>query len=130
MTALKRAVRNDTIQFATMRPPDSPFALLQRRVVVTAPPELVALLAAGSCGVLEELVEILDDPDRSWAAEVALAAVTQREQDLVNSYAGTPEKWPSSRVGRTARERWSAWLQATKSNLSWDPESKVFSERP
>ena len=34
------AVRNDRVEFVTRRPPGSPFAALEREVVVTGPPEL------------------------------------------------------------------------------------------
>src|SRR5437773_9941083 len=87
------AVRNDRIQFATMRPPGSQLATLERRVVVTAPPELVELSRTGDVEVLDKLVEMLKEPDRAWAAEVLLAAMTRKEEKLVDSFGGGPDKW-------------------------------------
>jgi hypothetical protein len=78
--------------------------------------------------VLDALVEMLGAADRSWAAEVALAAATQREEKLVDSYAATPEKWSESPAGQHASERWRSWLQTAKPKLKWDPEAKAFLE--
>jgi hypothetical protein len=122
------AVDNATIRLVTQRPPGSPFALLDRRVVVTDPPQLVALLGSGNAALLDELVELLDDADRGWAAEVALAALTRREADVVDAFAAAPGAWPASNLGRTARERWRTWLRGAKDRLRWDPQAQAFSE--
>ena len=119
------AVQNDRIEFATMRPPGSTFATLERRVVVTAPPELIDLSRTGDVRVLGELVDLLKDPDRAWAAEVLLAAMTRHEEKLVDTFAATPDKWWDA-VGETAHKRWSSWLKENKRNLTWDPENNVF----
>jgi hypothetical protein len=108
------AVQNATIRFVTQRPPGSPFALLDRRVVVTDPPQLVALLASGNAALLDALVDLLDDADRGWAAQVALASLTRREADVVDAFAAAPDTWATSNLGRTARERWRAWLRGAQ----------------
>jgi hypothetical protein len=124
---LLKAVRNDRIEFATMRPPGSPFAVLERRVIVTGPPELVELSHTGDLRVLDALVDLLQDPDRAWAAEVVLAAMTRREEKLVDSFATAAGDWWES-VGQTAHERWSTWLRENRENLVWDAENQVFVE--
>lgn len=118
-------VRNDRIQFATMRPPGSQFATLERRVVVTGPPELVELAANGDLQVLPDLVELLSDRDRAWAAEVLLAAITNHEGKIVDSFAATPDQWWDA-AGRTAQERWNSWLMESKGEMVWDSENKIF----
>lgn len=122
------AVRNDRIEFVTMRPQESEFISLERRVVVTGPAELVSLSATGNVQVLEELVNILREPDRDWAAEVLLAAMTRREEKIVDSFAATPDRWRDA-VGKTAYDRWSVWLSQTKHRLVWDSENKTFVEQ-
>jgi hypothetical protein len=122
------AVLNDRIEFATMRPPGSQFAVLERRVVVTGPPELVALSHSGDLAVLAALVKLLQDPDRAWAAAVLLAALTGREADLVNAFAAHPEEWWDS-AGHTAYARWTTWLGAATDKLIWDPQNQVFVQR-
>jgi hypothetical protein len=119
------SVRNDRIEFVTMRPPGSEFVTLERRVVVSGPVELVNLSGTGDTQVLEERVKLLKEPDRAWAAVVLLAAMTRREEKIVDSFAATPNEWWDS-VGKTAHERWSAWLSQTKGKLVWDSENKVF----
>jgi hypothetical protein len=121
------AVRNDRIQFVTSRPPGSPFATLERRVDVTGPPELVELSHHDDVKVLDELVNLLRDPDRAWAAEVLLAAMTRREEKIVDAFARTPGEWWDS-VGKSAYERWRAWLGETRNRLVWDPSASAFVE--
>lgn len=124
---LLEAVHNDRIEFLTMRPPDSPFATLERRVVVTGPEELVRLSGTGEVQVLKDLVELLKNPERAWAAEVLLAAMTGREAKMVDSFAATPEQWWPS-VGKSASERWSDWLTETEGKLVWDADNGTFVE--
>jgi hypothetical protein len=124
---LLSAVQNDRIQFVTMRPPGSPFVLLERRVVVVAPPEVEQLIARGDPHLLEELIPLLQDPQRAWAAEVILAAVTRQEEKMVDTYATNPDQWWDL-LGRTAYERWSQWLADTRGRLTWDATNQVFVE--
>lgn len=121
-------VRNDLIQFATMRPPESKFVTLERRVLVTSPPELVNLSGIGDLHVLDELVKLLQKPDRAWAAVVILAAMTRREEKIVDDFATNPDEWWNS-VGQTAFERWSVWLSGARGKLVWDSEDRVFVEK-
>lgn len=121
------AVWNDRIEFATMRPPGSRFAVLERRVVVTGPPELVKLSKIGDIDVLDELVRVMKEKDRAWAAEVLLSAMTRREGKIVDTFATIPDEWWDS-IGRTAHERWSNWLEETREKLVWDSENDVFVE--
>src|SRR5262245_10024567 len=119
------AVQNDHIQFATMRPPGSQFATLERHVLVTAPPELVELSRTGDVEVLDSLVEMLQEPNRAWAAEVLLAAMTRNEEKLVDSFSGGPDKWWET-FGETAYQRWSKWLAENKQKLVWNPDKVSF----
>jgi hypothetical protein len=121
-------VRNDLIQFVTMRPPDSQFTTLERRVVITGPPELVQLSGFGDKRVLEELVGLLKQRDKAWAAMVLLAALTGREEKMVDVFATSPGNWWES-LGKTAYDRWSAWLTESGDKLFWDPKNRMFIER-
>jgi len=125
---LLEAVKNDRVEFLTTRPPGSRFATLERRVVVTAPAELVELSRSGEVQVLNELVKLLKDPDRAWAAEVLLAAMTGIEEKMVDSFAASPDQWWSS-VGNSAYERWANWLSEAKGNLVWNAEERRFVEK-
>ena len=122
------SVRNDRIKFVTMRSPGSQFTTLERRVVITGPPELLELAGTGDVRVLDELVRLLKDPDRAWAATVLLAALTRRDEKVVDAFAASPEKWWES-VGRTAYGRWSEWLSESRGKLTWDSENRAFVER-
>ena len=125
---LLSSVRNHRIQFATARSPDSQFATLDRRVLVTGPAELVELSEIGDVRVLDELVKLLREPDRAWAAAVVLANLTRREEKLIDAFAASPATWWDA-VGKTAWERWSAWLGAARETLVWEPDERAFVER-
>ena len=122
------AVRSDRVEFVTMRPPGSAFATLERRVVVTGPPELVELAGTGDPAVLDELVKLLKDPERAWAAMVLLASMTCREEKIVDAFAARTGEWWDP-VGKTAYERWYKWLDASREKLVWDTENRIFVER-
>jgi hypothetical protein len=115
----------DGVEFVTMRPPGSDMAILDRRVVVTGPPALVELSRSGDVDVLDELVELLSDPECAWPAEVLLAAMTRREEKEVESFAGDPSGWWDA-LGHDARERWAAWLEPVRDSLRWDAEAGAF----
>ena len=125
--AMFAAVRNDRIQLVTFRPPGSAFATLERRVVVTGPPELVKLSKTGDLRVLDQLVNLLSESDRAWAAVVLLAAMTGQEAKTVDVYAAHPDQWWDT-VGSTAREYWSRWLDEEREKLVWDVEDSIFVE--
>jgi hypothetical protein len=121
------AVRNDWIKFVTMRPPDSQFALLERHIVVTDPPELVQLAQMGTLDALDALTKLLTDPGRAWAAEVLLAAMTRREEKIVDTYAAHPDEWWRV-MGEGAYQRWSSWLKENRAKLAWDEANKTFTQ--
>jgi hypothetical protein len=123
------AVRTENVQFATMRRPGSPFAILDRKVLLVAPPELEQLAALGDPELLDELVELLRDPTRAYAAAVVLAAVTGRETKEVETYSTRPEAWWDV-LGRDAHARWRAWLDDARGGLRWDAAAGEFVEPP
>lgn len=124
MTDLVAAVGRQDIVFATMRAPGSPFATLDRRVVVVDPPELRELAESGDLAAVEELVELLRDRDRAWPAQVLLAAMTGREEKLVESFQDQPDWWDA--IGRTAHQRWRAWFDEARERLAWDADTRMF----
>lgn len=122
---LLSAVSNETIQFVTTAAVDAPLPQLGRRIVVTGPPEVVELMLTDDVRVLTELVTLMSDPKRAWAAEIVLASLTRQEEDLVNAFAARPDEWHKS-FGSEAQGRWNRWLKSREGKLRWDPESHVF----
>jgi hypothetical protein len=125
LAQLLKAVTDENIEFVTTRKDRAALPTLDRRVVVTGPPDVVKLLSIGEVSVLEELVTLLRDPNRAWAAEVLLAALTHHEEDMVNAFAAHPDQWQAS-VGKNAYERWHKWMTFHKAALLWDPQEHVF----
>lgn len=105
-------VRNDRIQVVTFRPEGARFAVLDRQIAVVGPPDLVEFVERAkraNRSDLQALLPLLDDPNRSWAAEAVLAAVTGEEVDIVNTFAGMPSEFHRA-VGVGARARWTPRL--------------------
>lgn len=122
------AIRSSDVQFATT--PDRQWhrGSFARRIVVTAPPELVRLATSGDLDILDALVGLLDDPARAWAAEVALAAMTRHDEVVVAAYDKTPHEWLAT-LGPTAPAQWKEWLATHRDRLTWNAEQRVFVER-
>ncbi len=119
-------VGREEVVFATMQPPGSTSATLDRRLVVLDPPELRELAESGDIRIVEGLIDLLEDPARAWAAQVLLAAMTSREEKLVESFEGRADWWDT--VGKNAHARWRAWFDGTR--LSWDADERRFVETP
>jgi hypothetical protein len=113
------------VEFATMRAPGSAFAVLERRVVVTAPERLRELSRSGDPALLEDLVACLSDEATAWPAEVVLAAMTGIDAKEVETFAGDPAGWWAT-FGDGAHDRWSRWLEENRERLRWDPEAGMF----
>ena len=120
---LVAVIRNATIQIATQRRPHSPFATLDRRVVIVAPDEAKQLAALGDPEILADLVQLLDDPERAWAANAMLASLTAHGEDIVNAYATEPANWWAA-LGPRARQSWQAFLAGQR--FVWDSQAHVF----
>jgi hypothetical protein len=113
------------VEFATMRPRGSSFAVLDRRVVVTAPERLRELSQSGDPALIDELVACLGDEETAWPAEVLLAAMTGIDAKEVETFAGDPGGWWAT-FGDSAHDRWSQWLEENRERLRWDPEAGLF----
>jgi hypothetical protein len=120
-----QAIRNDTIQFATFRPPDATLPTRGRQVMVVAPPEAVALARSGNLAAIDRLLPLLGDPDRAWAAEVMLAAMTGHDADLVNDFQREPKDFLPV-FGQGLKERWQTWLDGVRDKLKWDEQRHRF----
>ena len=116
---------SDNIEFATVRPPGSPFVMLERWVVVTGPAELVLLSKIGDREILQALVELLPNRQQAWAAVVLLAAMTRGQGREVDNYATDPTGWWES-FGDSAYDSWKGWLEDVWDRLEWDEGKGAF----
>ncbi len=117
------AVLADGVEVASLRPPDSRFQTLERRLVVVGDAAARALVEDASPALLPALVEALADPGSAWTAWVLLAVLTRHEEKLVECFSGDPDWWDT--LGHRCHARWSAWLAAAGS-LRWCGERGCF----
>jgi hypothetical protein len=118
-------VRNDKIVVATMRPPGSRFAVLERRVIIAGPPAAVKLAKRGEVRVLDALLPLLRDRDRAWAANAILARMTGVGEKLVDVWQGRPNDWWDT-LGKNSYSGWSRWLAEHRDKLRWDANEERF----
>jgi hypothetical protein len=75
--------------------------------------------------VLAELVPLLDDATRAWAAHVLLAKLTQTDEKTVDIYATNPAGWWQT-FGPSARRTWQRFLDDHRGKLAWDASASAF----
>ena len=119
------SVRTDRVEFVSSRPAGAMTTALERRIDVTGPPALVALLQDPDLRLLQHLIQLLGDERRAWAAQVLLASLTGHDAKSVELYANEPERWWRS-FGASAQLRWQAWFDQQASHLSWDTKERLF----
>jgi len=121
------AVTDEKIQFVTAPSKSSVLPTTERRIIITGPPELLPFLSLGDPLVLDELIALLPDPYRGWAAEVVLASLTHHDEDVVNAFAAQPRQWQAT-IGGSAQKRWKEWLEPRRARLAWHSEAHAFVE--
>jgi hypothetical protein len=125
LSELAGLLADSPVEFATMRPRGSGFAVLDRRVVVTAPERLRALSQSGDASLLDDLVDCLRDRETAWPAAVLLAAMTGQEAKEVETFATDRAAWWTA-LGEGAHDRWAHWLEENRDRLRWDPGAGMF----
>jgi hypothetical protein len=118
-------VRGQEVEFVSFRPPGATTAALERRIEVTGPPAVVALLQDPEPQLLQQLTDLLGDERRAWAAHVLLASLTGHDAKNVELYGGMPGRWWHD-FGASAQLRWQMWLDQQPSKLSWDSRERLF----
>jgi hypothetical protein len=122
---LVASLRSATIRVATYRPPNSQLATLERKVTIIGPDEAKRLEAVGDPAILDELLPLLDDPERAWAANVLLAKLTQSDEKTVDIYAAQPDRWWQT-FGPHARQSWQRFLDEHRGLLVWNSGMAVY----
>jgi hypothetical protein len=125
LSPLFAAVRNHSIEVATPRPPGAKLAVLERRVLIAGPPELVQLSQIGELRVLDELLPLLKDPARAWAANAMLARMTRIDEKQVDTWQSRVDEWWNV-LGKGAFDRWSRWLAEHRDRLRWNATEHSF----
>lgn len=119
------SIDNQNIQFATMRPPGSAFATLERKVVIIAPKAAVNLTKIDDAALIPALIELLQNSQKAWAAEILLTAITGGDGKIVESFSGSSDEWWDN-VGQNAYGKWHNWHQENKENIVWSKSEKIF----
>lgn len=102
------------------------------RIFIQYPVKLYRLSNNNDPNIFDELVKLLDDPDRAWAANITIAKMLGLtgldRQTLV--YETTPQQWweAEGKTGKAKRE-WIAYLQKVKPTLKWSPLGGYYKHR-
>jgi hypothetical protein len=83
---------NDKIRFATYIPKDSHFISIGRKIKILGPQEALRIAQYGE-DAIPDLMELLYDDKRDWAANVILSSITGRDALILSVYADDYEKW-------------------------------------
>lgn len=110
--ALLNSLNNKTIQFATYIPKDSPFISIGRKIKIIGPEEAVKITQYGE-QIVPDLIKLLHDEERDWAANVILSSITGRDALIVSVYADNYEKWKTTQKTRDVMY-WENWLNENK----------------
>jgi hypothetical protein len=111
-------LRNDSIQWATERPPGSPFVSAGREIRILEPFGLEAA-AQSPNALVPALLACFDDADKDWAANLVLYALTGRDALPLSAGEGKIEDW--RRGGKASDRRyWLAWWSANQGRLQWN----------
>jgi hypothetical protein len=149
---LLEAVRNDKLQFREqeisirssneyIRPVGGglpPIPELRIRTIIENPPELVQLSNVNDIRIFDELLRLLNYPDRAWAANILLGKMMglppiSIEVEVLHNLSwdnGGTLKYKSKRVspirwweteGKTlhAKKAWITYLRKVKSTMKW-----------
>jgi hypothetical protein len=100
------------------------------RIFIINPPKVYWLSNSNDRRILEELINLLDDPNRAWAANIILskmlgiAGINSRIDQI------TPSQWWEIK-GKTkkAKQEWTQYLQNLQSSMVWSPLGGYYKHR-
>ncbi len=119
MNTLLSAIDNNTIEFATEIPKNSPFISIGREIRIIRPDSLRNFLVPELLDIIEQLIIFFDSSDRDWAANVFLYAITGRDALFLSGYENDIEKWRSEQKEADLRY-WKKWRAENQGHLIWD----------
>ena len=106
------SLSNKTIQFGTYIPEDSPFVSVGRKIKIKGPEEAIKIMQHGE-QMIPDLIRLLHDDERDWAANVILSSITGRDALAVSVHADDYEKWKKTQKKRDVIY-WENWLNENK----------------
>jgi hypothetical protein len=92
LSFIRDALHNDTIRFGTYIPKDSPFISMGRKVKILGPEKSVEIVSYGE-RIIPDLIALLRDEDRDWAAHVVLSSITGGDAMTLSVFADNVEEW-------------------------------------
>jgi hypothetical protein len=107
-------------------------SLYDFRIFIQNPTKLYYLSNTNDPKILDELVKLLDQPSRGWAANITIAkmlGLTGLDRRTF-VYETTPQKWweTEGKTGKAKRE-WATYLQKVKPTLKWSPLGGYYEHR-
>jgi len=118
MVSILENVQNDRIRYATALPEGSPFVSAGREIKITAPIAILGSFQPGAEHLVPKLIALFDSPDRDWAANLLLYALTGRDAMLLGGFETNIAKW-RDRQKELDRRYWIGWWEENQGRLEW-----------
>ena len=109
-------LQNNSIRYATERPAGSPFVSLGREIRILAPAADLKALAKSQTGFVPALIGCFDTPDKDWAANVVLYALTERDAMLLTAFEDDIDKWRKTQKDKD-RAYWVSWWSTNRGRV-------------
>lgn len=105
-------LNNKTIQFATYMPEGSPFISIGRKIKIMGPENALKITQYGE-QMIPDLIKLLHDDEKDWAANVILSSITGRDALIVAVFADDYGKWKKNQK-KYDIIYWNNWLDERK----------------
>jgi glycosyltransferase involved in cell wall biosynthesis len=127
---------NKTLQWYSYPPvpPKGSFVTLGRLIEIKGPPEILEILKMTNEEInkfIPFLIEAFDNPEKDWAANFVLYAITSRDA-VTEQFYYNREKWKGMKKEFDVHML-KRWWEKNKGNLAWEKDtwsSRGYSLRP
>ena len=114
-TALIEELDNRKIRYATESPQGSEFVSLGRQIKILEPKIDVSALSKDADAVVPALIHSFDNPNKDWAADLVLFAITGRDPLLLSGFENDIEGWRKTQK-EIDRRHWISWWERARTD--------------
>jgi hypothetical protein len=112
-TRLVNKLDNKTIRYATESPAQNRFVSVGRQIKILEPVVDISALSKEEDTVVPALIHCLDNPDKDWAANLILFAMTGRDPLVLSGFEDDITGWRKTQK-EIDRRHWISWWETTR----------------